>query len=64
MSDLLLEVRGLSKSFPGVRALAGVDFTVKRGQIHALMARERRWEEHADQGADWCLRAGCGRESA
>jgi galactofuranose transport system ATP-binding protein len=37
MSDLLLEVRGLSKSFPGVRALAGVDFTVKRGQIHALM---------------------------
>ncbi len=37
MSDSLLEVRGLSKGFPGVRALAGVDFTVRRGEIHALM---------------------------
>ena len=37
MSDTLLEVRGLSKSFPGVRALGGVDFTVRRGEIHALM---------------------------
>lgn len=37
MSDTLLEVRGLSKSFPGVRALSGVDFTVRRGEIHALM---------------------------
>ncbi|MBI5864625.1 MAG: sugar ABC transporter ATP-binding protein [Planctomycetes bacterium] len=33
----LLEARGLSKSFPGVRALDGVDFTVRRGEIHALM---------------------------
>jgi galactofuranose transport system ATP-binding protein len=37
MSDSLLEVRGLTKSFPGVRALQGVDFTVRRGEIHALM---------------------------
>jgi monosaccharide-transporting ATPase len=37
MSDNLLEVRGLSKSFPGVRALDGVDFTVRRGEVHALM---------------------------
>jgi monosaccharide-transporting ATPase len=37
MSGSLLEVRGLTKSFPGVRALAGVDFTVRRGEIHALM---------------------------
>ena len=33
----LLEIRGLEKSFPGVRALQGVDFTVRRGEIHALM---------------------------
>ncbi len=33
----LLEIRGLGKSFPGVRALQGVDFTVRRGEIHALM---------------------------
>ena len=33
----LLEIRGLEKSFPGVRALQGVDFTARRGEVHALM---------------------------
>jgi len=33
----LLEIRSLSKSFPGVKALQGVDFTVRRGEAHALM---------------------------
>ena len=33
----LLEIRGLVKSFPGVKALQGVDFTVRQGEIHALM---------------------------
>jgi simple sugar transport system ATP-binding protein len=37
MSEVLLEVRGLAKYFPGVKALDGVDFTVRRGEIHALM---------------------------
>jgi len=30
MSALLLEVRNLAKSFPGVRALKGVDLTLQR----------------------------------
>ncbi|MGL1892991.1 MAG: sugar ABC transporter ATP-binding protein [Spirochaetaceae bacterium] len=33
----LLEIRGLSKSFPGVKALQSVDFTLRSGEIHALM---------------------------
>ncbi len=33
----LLCVRGLEKRFGAVRALAGVDFAVARGQIHVLM---------------------------
>jgi len=33
----LLEVRGLSKQFPGVRALDAVDLTVRAGEVHALM---------------------------
>jgi simple sugar transport system ATP-binding protein len=33
----LLEIRKLSKSFPGVRALEEVDFTVRHGEVHALM---------------------------
>ncbi len=36
MADLL-EMRGVSKLFPGVRALDAVDFTVGRREIHALM---------------------------
>jgi len=33
----LLEIRGLTKGFPGVKALDSVDFTLRRGEIHALM---------------------------
>src|ERR1043165_1974803 len=34
---LLLEMRGISKAFAGVKALDDVNFTVKQGQIHALV---------------------------
>ena len=37
MDAPLLEIRGLTKGFPGVQALSGVDFTVRSGEIHALM---------------------------
>ena len=37
MSEYVLEARGIQKSFPGVRALGGVDFGVKPGEIHALV---------------------------
>ncbi len=33
----LLALRGIGKRFPGVIALDGVDFTVRRGEIHALL---------------------------
>ena len=33
----VLEMRDIHKSFPGVRALQGVDFTLCEGEIHALM---------------------------
>ncbi|WP_027521162.1 sugar ABC transporter ATP-binding protein [Bradyrhizobium sp. Ec3.3] len=33
----LLEVRGISKSFGAVRALQDVDFTLRAGEIHALL---------------------------
>jgi ABC-type sugar transport system ATPase subunit len=37
MSDFILEMRNITKEFPGVRALEDVTFQVKRGEIHALV---------------------------
>ena len=37
MSDIILEMRGITKEFPGVKALDDVNFTVKTGEIHCLV---------------------------
>ncbi len=39
MNDLALEVRGLSKTFGGQRALREVDFTVRAGEVHGLLGQ-------------------------
>ena len=36
-NDVVLTMRGICKSFPGTRALHNVDFTLRKGEIHALM---------------------------
>jgi simple sugar transport system ATP-binding protein len=36
-NDIVLSMRAISKAFPGVRALQNVDFTLCKGEIHALM---------------------------
>ncbi len=36
-SDNILEMRGITKEFPGVKALDNVNFVVRRGSIHALV---------------------------
>ena len=37
----LLEMRGISKTFPGVRALDNVSLTVYPGEVHSLMSFSR-----------------------
>ncbi len=35
--DLILELNGITKIFPGVKALNNVQFQLRRGEVHALM---------------------------
>lgn len=37
MSQYLLEMKGISKSFPGVKVLEDVQFSLQAGELHALM---------------------------
>jgi simple sugar transport system ATP-binding protein len=41
MTDVrpVLEMRGITKHFPGVRALSGVDFRLLPGEVHSLMGQ-------------------------
>ena len=36
-NEIVLTMRGICKYFPGVKALENVDFTLRKGTIHALM---------------------------
>ena len=37
MSEIILEMKNITKLFPGVKALDNVNLKVKRGTIHALV---------------------------
>jgi len=37
MSEFILEMRNISKEFPGVKALSNVNFKVRKGEIHCLV---------------------------
>ena len=35
--NVVLTMKDISKTFPGVKALSHVDFTLRKGEVHALM---------------------------
>src|SRR6187399_1486883 len=37
MASNILEMRGITKTFPGVKALSDVDLEVRAGEIHAIV---------------------------
>ncbi|MBQ9581305.1 MAG: ATP-binding cassette domain-containing protein, partial [Synergistaceae bacterium] len=37
MSEFVLEMKNITKTFPGVKALDGVQLNVRPGTVHALM---------------------------
>ena len=39
MGDVILTMKGIDKSFPGVHALDHVDLEVRKGEVHALWVR-------------------------
>jgi monosaccharide-transporting ATPase len=57
----MLTLKGITKSFPGVTALEDVDFTLRQGEVHALMGENGAGKstlikvltgvEHLDHGA-------------
>ena len=47
--DTILELKTITKIFPGVRALDNVDFCVKEGEIHALMGENGAGKKHPHQ---------------
>ncbi len=59
-SSIVLEMKNISKSFPGVKALDQVSMTVRRGTVHALMGENGAGKStlmkcafglyHADEG--------------
>lgn len=36
MSEYILEMKNITKEFPGVKALSNVNLQIRRGEIHSL----------------------------
>ena len=48
-SEIILSIRDVSKSFPGVKALDRVSIDFRRGTVHGIVGRERRGQVDPDE---------------
>lgn len=49
----VLEMKGITKIYPGVRALDGVDFIVEEGSVHALMGENGAGKININKNTNW-----------
>ena len=49
MTEPVLEIRGVSKSFGALKACDDISLEVRRGEVHALIGPERRRQDHLDR---------------
>ena len=54
MAEYKLELRGVCKSFPGVKALDNVQLSLRPGTVHALMGKWCR-KINPDEMSVWYL---------
>lgn len=47
MGELIMELKNVTKYFPGVIALNDMSFQVRTGEVHGLIGKRRR-KIHAD----------------
>ena len=48
MADIILEMKSITKEFPGVKALDNVNLVVERGEIHALIGENGAGKSYSD----------------
>ena len=48
VSEYVLELKGITKIFPGVKALNNVQFQLKPGEVHALMGEMEEFAGHME----------------
>ena len=50
---VILEMKNISKYFPGVQALDNAQLTVKEGEVVASYGRKWRWKIHFNEMFIW-----------
>ncbi len=50
--EALLQLKGIDKAFPGVKALSGAALNVYAGRVMALVGGKWRRQVHYDEGVD------------